>query len=1139
MKKLLAAALIAPILSSFAGDFQLVIKPQMQLKYQSQLLIERDSLSCNDQELKVFQKQDEFTDDDGRTVYNQFGETSGIRFRREISVAPDGSSTELSMQFAVDSQPAGTPLRRVAYRVYIPLKRLIGSEWTARVGRARNVTVKKGQLTAQTQGEFVGEKIRQIAFKCTDGSQIVIDCNPRGVNIQGDFAGSNTGRWNAIIMGNYLVLNNHVPAEFFGKICGGHIVIYEGGDQDYFTRHAHNRYFYYSDLKPDSLLALGAVKTGKQYEKVHTRIWTHQNKAGWLDNKDLQVRSIAPAGALYSYTNGSKPAVFRLSSLRKGLHLLTLNIASDNKPAGPFDIACNGKYIIRNGKVSANSIGQYLIPIWLETGSANLKFSGNWQISSIGDQLLQSSYEDFTFRRGFWRRKEIFEPSVINTHRAFTAEPDYRIAYTEYPLPSDIQSPQHAITFQPIKFTRPDFSGKKDWRGGNIIGSLGPGNSGTFTEFDTPEKITRRLAELKKSNIRVIIINGMLSRHASQWHKPRVANIIKQITAQGHEHDMKFIDHQDFSLLWDGESGFRTLVENSDALQHSIGSGLPARGICLNNERYVNDFIRHLSEYVRYTNIDGIMLDETTFHDINYCACADCRKLFTALTGLYLPVDELDKNLYEMNSPLWRSWLNFRRHSRERFWNRIKTALQKVRKDFVIMGYNTHGNLTGSKHRYAMGDPNNYVDFYGTEVMPRNVFANTVATASFRKAMTMYPNSQNVPVYTMTYATGNNFDLQYFGWALSNLHGQTYWDYIARSNGKFDFCAFDTSQGNMDLQKARSVCKIALLYSYPSLLWGKYSSSTSEIIGWSQLLSRKHYQHDFISADSLEWDRLRKYNVIIAGNAMVLTALQLQQLLKFAENGGTVYFCNRASVWNAGGEEHKEWPLGKLFGLKMFVKNSMRPVGIVRGQEKLFKYEKFIPAVRVEPLPVNGKVERLWDFEVAPKYGRRGALYCLKYGKGKLYYSPMLFGTAIMQNEISVGSINKYQRTPLMEAAALKIISDLINDHRVWQPQQVPETVLSSVFKSGNDLYVHLLNHSGSAVPFQSKIPILPGNEAWSDPGKIQFTLPYKNIRKVTAYSPEFIGNSKDLPFKNVEQGTQITVPAQTFKIYTVIKINL
>ena len=343
----------------------------------------------------------------------------------------------------------------------------------------------------------------------------------------------------------------------------------------------------------------------------------------------------------------------------------------------------------------------------------------------------------------------------------------------------------------------------------------------------------------------------------------------------------------------------------------------------------------------------------------------------------------------------------------------------------------------------------------------------------------------------------------------------------------------------MDLQKAESVCKIALLFSYPSLLWGKYSSSTAEIIGWSQLLSCKHYQHDFISSDSLDSAKLSKYNVIIAGNAMVLSSIQLQQLLKFAENGGSVYFCNRAAVWDIGGEANKVWPLEKLFGLKIFVKHNMKPVGIARGKEKLFKYEKFIPAVRVEPLPDNNKIDRLWNFEVSPKYGRRPALYCVKYGKGKLYYSPMLFGSSIMQNETSVGKPNKYQRTPLREAAAMKIISELLDNHRVWQPDKLPETVLSNIFRSDNTLYVHLLNHSGSTVPFQSNIPILPDKNAWIDPGEIKFTLPHKNISKVTAYSPEFIGISKDLPFKNGEKGTQITVPAQTFKIYTIIKITL
>ena len=57
MKKLLTVSIIISLLNSFAGDFQLAFTPQMQLKYKSQLLIERDNLTCNNQDLKVFQKQ--------------------------------------------------------------------------------------------------------------------------------------------------------------------------------------------------------------------------------------------------------------------------------------------------------------------------------------------------------------------------------------------------------------------------------------------------------------------------------------------------------------------------------------------------------------------------------------------------------------------------------------------------------------------------------------------------------------------------------------------------------------------------------------------------------------------------------------------------------------------------------------------------------------------------------------------------------------------------------------------------------------------------------------------------------------------------------------------------------------------------
>ena len=1139
MTRLFPIVLLAAALSWCATPFAVHFAPELAIDANGGVLLEREALTLDGKPLPLAQQTATTVEADGRRVRNDFGEARGVRFRREVSAAPDGGAVELAVQFALPSMSESTPVRRVTYELRLPLARLRGAAWQARVGRARKLARKEGVIDGKGQGQLAGEPIRQIALQLADGARVVIDGNPKGVNAQGDYANASVhGRWDLTVEGDTLRLSNSLLVPFFGGVCSAHLVLYVGDDGDFTRRHAHDSYFYYSDLKPERLFAFGASKAGPMYESIGTRAWTPENRAGWVGDAPLETEALAATGALYGavYAHGQS-ARFRWSGLRRGLHLLTISAGTGPKGAGPFAIRCNGRAIAENARIAPGQVGQFTVPVWIESGAAELDFSGDWRLSALGDQLLQTTDEDFSFRRGFWRVAGLFEPSPVNASAAFAREPTCRTAFTEYPLPPHGAPDQPGRRLVPPAFDPPAFAPGQDWRRGGLIGTMGPGNGGKFVEYTTPEAIERRLDEIQKRHISTIILNGCLSRHTVPWHLPRIERNIAQITAAAHRRGMRVVDHQDFSLLWDGDSGFRVLAEHTPHLQRTIDSGLPARGFCITNREYRREFIAWITRHVQATGIDGLMLDETTFHGLNYCGCADCRRAFTRDTGLQLPADECERYPFAARPQLWRAWLAWRRHARADFWHEVKSALRRVRPDFVVLGYNTHANLLTAKHNYAMGDLPRNLDLYGTEVMPRNIFACARAVHACRRAMGQFIHSLGIPVYTLTYSTGNDQRLQYFGWALANLNGQAYWDYIAAADaGGPDWRSFTPARGNMDLARARSLARIALLFSYDSMLFAQRSQPSQSILGWSQLLDRHHYQHDFINECSLTPQGLAPYRLLVVDNATALSQKSIAAILDFARGGGTVFLSSHVAACDTDGTPYAEWPFGTLFGIRrqtrVFQAATLLPADggpVATGAP--------IPALRTDPTGKRQPGKVPWKYETAAgRKSRRPAFYEMPCGKGRLCYSPLLLGPLLAAPEVNVGAKSSFQRDPATEEAALRMLRPYLDGARAWEPGDLPESILASLYRQEGETLVHLLNLQGGEVPEDAAVPALPPKEAWP-PNPAFAVRIHGHFHAAVAASPEL---PAPVPLAVRPRGdmTEVAVPAGTFRVYALIRVK-
>ncbi|MGI6353953.1 MAG: hypothetical protein ACOX6W_02465 [Lentisphaeria bacterium] len=1147
--------------AAVAGPFSLTVEKGLQISFGGTPLVVEEALVLTPplppgaapeapppQPVSLLRNpQTNISDLDGnRRVCNVYGETDGVKYRREVSAAADGSEVELAFMAhcpAYQDHLTGSSIR---YQLRLPLAPFEGCTYTALYGRSSKLNEVSGTITASS-GRIANAPIRQIAFS-GQGRQLVIDCNPKGVNAHGDYPpNAVVGVWDLIVESDCLVLSRPYTPLFFGGMLAGHLVFYEGTHEDFTRRHATDSYRYFSEMLPDRQFVFGARKFGKQYTDAGVNAFSPEKGFGWLATEGLRVSTHRPQGALYSAVRGNGEASFRMTGLRSGVHIITIVTGVGLEGAGPFSVSCNGRVVASDLSIAPLMVQTLSFPVWLESGEALFTFTGNWAISTLNDQLLQTSYEDYSFRRGFWRHTGLPEPSVMFSSASYAKAPEFTVSVSKYPLPEPGQETAAPLKSWDLPTSHAVFKPGEDWRGRANIGSLGPSNNGTFSEFNTPELIARRIQELKADNLNVILTNGMLSRHTYPTHLQRAEKNLADFVRAGHPHGIKFVDHQDHSLLWDMESGFRVLVANMPYLQQTIDGQLTARGFCPSNSQYFAIFADRIAAHVQATGIDGIMIDEVSFHGLKFCGCADCRQAFTAESGWHLPADECSPDLFNKESALWRAWLRWRQKRLGDFWYRLKERIRTFKPDFVIMGYSTHYGMTSTYGSLTQGSALEQStrgwDFVGTEIMTRNIYANYRSVMTLRQAKGQFQHSAGLPVYGLVYTSGFNWDLMYFGWALNNMLGQTTWEMTGRycPPDKSNYRLFTVNNGNMAMREAEPVTGVAMLFSNQSRDWPRGVAYPPDVLGMSQLLNLKHIPHVFINETGLKQDILKKYKVLFVCNAMSLSDANLAVIREFARQGGTVYLSNRVGASNENGDLRSSWPFADLFPLERIDKPS--------PAVKMYAGPTFAEALALAK-PISGVVCRataeiaapvrvLWEYE-GPSGTRFPAVLEVPLGAGRVVYSPLLLGAPANATEIAVGREFTFERQLDAEEIAHRVLADVLGKETTpWVPLTVPEAVLTNIFRDRGETVVHFLNATGSRMEPGQTVSASPPDEPFPALEKdIRFVIRLPSLQRAYVVSPDFAGEV-ELKTRQVELGAyEVVLPADRLKIYTLVRIR-
>lgn len=1131
--------------------FQVQNSKELQASLGAEALIVSEALQLldgNQVEAELLQnpQYSQSREADGRLLQNIYGSSKGIRFRREVSAAADGSEIELAYMAHCGAYSKEAEDKLINYEIRLPLAVFAGSQFVALTGRSSRLSEHKGSIAPNANGRIVSLPIRQIAFSGGKLGDLVIDCNPKGVNTHGDYPpNAVVGLWDLKADGKHLILSRIYAPKFFGGMIAAHMVFYRGKAEDFNVRHTTDAYPYFSDWKAECQYVFGAAKFGEQYVDAGTAKYDPAKKFGWLDNQALSISSYKNQGAFYSAVKSNAPATFRREGLRRGLHVVTLVSGTGWQEAGPFTLLCKGEKVAENLRIEPKTVHTLAFPVWLDDGVLELSFQGNWQLSTINTQLLQTCYEDYTFRRGFWRDHKVFEPSPMFNSASYAQEPPFSVSISKYPLPEPgEESPGEAKTWE-LPHSHAVFAPGKDWRGRANIGSIGPSNNGTFTEFDSPELIQRRLTELKNDNLNVVLINGFLSRHTYATHLQRTEQNIADFVKAGKSMGFTFLDHQDHSLLWDMDSGFRFLVGNMPYLQQSVDGQLSVRGLCPSNPQYFRIFADYVLNHVKKTGIDGIMIDEVSFHGLKFCGCAQCRMAFTADTGWHLPADECSPELFNRNSKLWRTWLRWRQKRLGDFWYKLKEEIRPLRPDFVCMGYSTHYGMTSTYGSLTQGgaleQSTRGWDFVGTEIMTRNIFANYRSVMSLRQAKGQFAHSSGLPVFGLVYTAVFDWDLSYFGWALNNLLAQATWEMTGKHcpPDKSNYLRFTKERGNIDLREARSLARVALLFSNQSRDWPRSTAYPPDVLGISQLLNLKHIAHVFINENGLRPEVLDNYDLLIVSNAMALSDQNLEAIKAFAFAGGRVYLSNRVAQSNENGDTREAWPFPEIFNLQRLERASRVVLfkGLHQGQKTEIKPEEPLPAVQIKNLDAQLASDWLYT---DPQGNQHQALYQAQYGKGRFYYSPLLIGVPANATEIRTDAEFVFVRQEQSESIGQQILAEIVQDSSPWTAVDVPEAVLTAIYEDQGETVLHFLNATGSQLQPGQMVPVKAPEVAFPPlSSDIRFVLPLNQAPSAAyAVSPDF-QERKPISFKRLPQGGyEFTLPASHLQAYTLVRIK-
>jgi|GEM_PF-3150512 len=1091
-----------------------------------------------------------------------------LTYRREV--ASDGNSVELTTQFRVpayyfDDKPKDL---QSFYLLRIPLKVLDGLQYEAVVRRASRISTVKGTIKAGIAPDISGQTLF-ITFTDPAGHSLSFDFGPSGVTSfdRNTSATALPESWWSNGDKNELrfsVGRLQATTYPYNGVYNGKVRIDESSFSQFRQRHAHHMYNYYMELPPLRQLQFGsgqvqtewlAVDEGNMPEQkalqrprdnwiaAANRAYTKANGFGWKDISGIALEGDASRGVLHARAKGNAPRSFIIDVPQPGIYIFTVRTAAGQSAVGPFEISAAGQSAVTNTSVAPGEVKTFNFARNLPPGPVEIDFSGDWAVSTIAVQILIHQDEDFTFTRGLWLAQDVPTPTALYSIErrpvpaAASAQGNFQPEANKAP-----QSAPPIVSQIDFKTDNPATA----WRWASSIAALGPGNWGSFYEFETEEEINRRLDELQKLGYTAILLNGMLIRHAYPEEHPRIQQVVQRVAALAHQRGMKVLDHFDVTVLPNLNASFQLMLENIDWTLRDVRNGQVSRGFCLNNPNFQRHFYDWMNNYVKATGIDGIMLDEITFHKAIYCGCQYCRDKFQRDTGLILPLDETSPDLANSQSRLWKQWQLWRTRAQADFCTELMQQLQRINPDFVWMKYGAPSVFlkpvaaadTGSR----LSEATRFSNFLGIESLTNNAYATHRSGRAISAVFNSLTAEEHIPGFNLIYHNHQPV-FAYSGWALNNMYGHRSWSVQGNRAIEEDSHRYIDWKDNMDARHATQLTDVAVLLSRNTRdLSPGAATHWEKLLGFCEQLGDLHVPYRVLLDRDLNTKNLQQFQLLILPDITALSDEELAVIRRYIEAGGNVLATGATGTQDALGFARPHWPLGEWLGLGSggteFKADALEGV---LAEGKSLRFADTMPEVTLTAnagttILLQGKKGNTNTVAVAQK----------QIGKGLFIWCAPRLGAMNFEGYARVGETWKYR--PHTDALALlgRIVARLRDDKPSFQAVQISTNVGVTIYRQSKPgenpvTYVHLFNGTGATLKPGDKIPgEAPANPfpRLADNLVFEIDLPGAKAPAADFVSPDFAGSRNVTLQPLTGQRYRVIIPPGTLEAYGMVRLR-
>jgi len=688
------------------------------------------------------------------------------------------------------------------------------------------------------------------------------------------------------------------------------------------------------------------------------------------------------------------------------------------------------------------------------------------------------------------------------------------------------------------------------WRWNARYLSWATSNAGTRNEFDNRDAIRRRVQELKKLGITVVQLNGLHRRMAYMDRMPKVKEYTKMLVEECHREGIKVIEHHSLThVSYANPTGYgaKWLFAHPDWLQRDIQYGYAYINPCMNNPDFRKYYFDYICDYIRYTDVDGLKLDEVVFCSGRTCGCPHCRAKFKRETGLEIPRDTTDsffewderrRLLKNRSDPRVARFLEWRADCRIDFFTELRKRINRIKPNFTLMTYTTHYGLT-SYYSTIRGGASlvktlRIHDWIGTEIMSRNVYACPRAIFFFRRAVAALGNYGDVPVYGLVYHVDNP-EIAKMGWALNTMNRElTLMSAIEGAD-----MAYIGWPDLMNFRFARSEADIALLFSDANRVWARITAFVPDLGGYSQCLADAHIQHDIILDLALDAEHLKKYRLLIVPSVGCMSDSQVQALRDYVRGGGRLILTAHSSKLTELGMERDDFALRDLVNL------SYRGVG---PKQCRFKMGTAVVPLDRRPFRVDivepGRSEVIATLLDANGVEIGPAIVRTPFGNGEVFYDACQLGSYNYEPEVTVG--RKYQRSaePTLKAVLIKLVRRAHGGPLPFEAgESIPEKVFISVYRqrvnAKEQVLVHLLNATGSNMKPGQMVTRTTPKDPWPALEKdLEFEITLPDFERAYVVSPDFDGRR---PVKVEREGSRcrVTVNRDDLRWFSTVYFDL